>query len=858
VETADRAFHFELNRAFSEETSQDAVYDYVGRPVVCDVLDGYNGTIFAYGQTGSGKTYCMFGPESCRRGEQGIVPRTAEQVFDQISALTDDSSEFTLRCSFLEVYREQMRDLLDPDNQGLKVKELPQRGLYVHGLTREYVTCPDEVMHVLGTGNRARAIARTRLNEHSSRSHAIFMLQVEQRSSEGTERLGKLTLVDLAGSEKVGKSGCVGETLEEAKKINWSLSALGKVIDALAEQRPHVPYRDSRLTRVLEEALGGNCRTTLLVAASPLSQHYDETLSSMRFATRAKAVRNHAKVNYMYSSDQLLVLVARLQRELAGANKQLAYFTNPSPADSIKEVPRADSVDREKPKAKMRLRVPLEQLNGVDESKKATKDIDEMSCGSPDGATSCGSPRSVGSSPISEAFQSEELGIESAPACINDELWRPVAIAARDAVRSMEAVLLAQERALEEAGLLRSDTVGRERGAAGSSGRSAELAPEPGVSGRSPMSRRSSSHSSSANEGGPQEGGQPLDGVALSERWRALRHAVDARSLHWRLQVERHKNETLALELEMRKRHTEELEQHLERLHGRQAVMMQDGAFDGKVDDFDDSLIRLLSRIRKTGAGGSCSSSQEAARPDRREAEKGEASTCSSARHPRIARPILRGRGTLWEVRTDSSVVGAANATGNAVSSSAVVHGSPARKRADTSEAVGEALLSGDSTWIQTSCNRPMPSGEDILPMAGTGEAVSTTSNALTAPRHGSSDWSSQFEKYMSSTHSRWEAQVSELHTELEGRSHQIAELAAELAARDVRISALRHEVRVRDALLGHLREDSLRRAEHKDDEVERLVEQAMLPLTTILSTRQAAAAAAAGERTLLVRSVSE
>jgi kinesin family protein 5 len=254
------------------------------------------------------------------------MPRTAEQVFDSISNSADGSTEFTLRCSFLEVYREQMRDLLDPDNQGLKVKELPHRGLYVHGLTREYVTCAGEVMEVLRAGNRARSVARTRLNEHSSRSHAIFMMQVEQRSCEGTERLGKLTLVDLAGSEKVGKSGCVGETLEEAKKINWSLSALGKVIDALAEQRPHVPYRDSRLTRVLEEALGGNCRTTLLVAASPFSQNADETLSSLRFATRAKAVRNHAKVNYMYSSDQLLFMVSTLQRELASANRQLANF----------------------------------------------------------------------------------------------------------------------------------------------------------------------------------------------------------------------------------------------------------------------------------------------------------------------------------------------------------------------------------------------------------------------------------------------------------------------------------------------------------------------------------------------------
>ncbi|CAJ1401869.1 unnamed protein product [Effrenium voratum] len=214
------------------------------------------------------------------------------------------------------VYKEKMKDLLRPNVETLRVKELPQRGLFVDGLSREYVTCPADVMSVIRAGLRTRVVGKTRCNLHSSRSHAIFVLHAEQRSLQGEERLGKLTLVDLAGSEKVSKSESVGETLEEAKKINWSLSALGKVIDALVEQRSHVPYRDSQLTRVLQEALGGNCRTTLLVAASGCAQHADETLSSLRFATRAKNVRNVAKVNYTFSQEQLLLVVAKLQKQL--------------------------------------------------------------------------------------------------------------------------------------------------------------------------------------------------------------------------------------------------------------------------------------------------------------------------------------------------------------------------------------------------------------------------------------------------------------------------------------------------------------------------------------------------------------
>jgi len=863
IDSADAGYHFELDRAFCENTSQESVYEYVGHPVVCDVLDGYNGTIFAYGQTGSGKTYCMFGPDCPRQGLQGVVPRTAEQVFDHIEASADETTEFTLRCSFLEVYKEQMRDLLDLGNQSLKVKELAQRGLVVHGLTREYVTCVGEVMQVLRTGDRARSVARTRMNEHSSRSHAIFMMQVEQRSAEGTELHGKLTLVDLAGSEKVGKSGCVGQELEEAKKINWSLSALGKVIDALAEQRPHVPYRDSKLTRVLQEALGGNCRTTLLVAVSPLSMHSDETLSSLRFATRAKAVRNHAKVNYMYSADQLYVLVADLQRDLASANRQIRQFTGTLP-ESHGEKPKEDkrrkrSGDKSEgggdwarsAEGKIRLRVPLDKLTAVD------RDMDEAcaiprspSCGRQEsGATSCGSARSLDSSgTIPET--SEELGPDR-----DDEAWRPLALAARDAMRSMEAALLAQEGALFEAGLLRPETGSNSTTSREGADRSEQTAPA------SPTGRQAHSASpEAANEG------QQLDTTALSERWRALRHAVDARSLHWRLQVERHKTETLKLELEMRKRQMEEREKDLEALSSV-AMMVQDGSLDEKVGVWSDSLRRVLVGVRRrssmcsssSGAGGSSSSLAGCFGGVEQE------STQTSAR--RIARPLrgghsARGIGEARPALVSSELCSPKETTSTRTPATASsrpekFHLPPtcpsgSTRRAEKFADASEAGFGDENVWTQTSCKGLPGHYEGPPSAAGTGESSSVPTSGVMPPRAGNT--SELFERFeaLQLSHRELEGQMAGLHGDVEDRDRQLASLAAELGARDVRVSALRHEVRVRDALLGHLHEDSLKKAEHKDHEVERLVEQAMLPLTTILSSRQAANAAAVGERSLL------
>mmetsp|Transcript_48037 Transcript_48037/g.112437 ORF Transcript_48037/g.112437 Transcript_48037/m.112437 type:complete len:708 (+) Transcript_48037:67-2190(+) len=317
VESADHLHCFRLDSAFGQETSQQQVYEDVGRRVVQDVLSGYNGTILAYGPTGSGKTFCMFGPPQGRspRDLEGLVPRAVEQVLEHVR----QSGGTKLQCSFFEVYLDRVRDFLSPKTPNPQLKEFPGG---VEGLTYKEISTAAEALHILRLGLRLRVAANTSLNEHSSRSHAIFSLLLRQPQKSGI-RVCKLTLVDLAGSEKVRKSGSVGGMLEEAKKINSSLSALGHVIEALSERRPHVPYRDSRLTRLLEESLGGNCRTTLLVACSSSSIHASETLSTLRFALRARKVENSVGVNVSnphqsQSSDrQLERRIAQLRRELA-------------------------------------------------------------------------------------------------------------------------------------------------------------------------------------------------------------------------------------------------------------------------------------------------------------------------------------------------------------------------------------------------------------------------------------------------------------------------------------------------------------------------------------------------------------
>jgi kinesin family protein 5 len=297
---------------------QSDVFDFSIRPTVDDILNGYNGTVFAYGQTGAGKSYTMMGSDIGSNDHKGVIPRITEQIFASIMA-SESNIEYTVRVSYMEIYMERIRDLLVPQNDNLPIHEEKNRGVYVKGLMEVYVSSVDEVYQILERGGMSRAVAATNMNQESSRSHSIFVITVGQKNVEtGSVKSGQLFLVDLAGSEKVGKTGASGQTLEEAKKINKSLSALGMVINALTDGKSsHVPYRDSKLTRILQESLGGNSRTTLIINCSPSSYNDSETVSTLRFGMRAKSIKNKAKVNQELSPAELKALLRKAQSQVS-------------------------------------------------------------------------------------------------------------------------------------------------------------------------------------------------------------------------------------------------------------------------------------------------------------------------------------------------------------------------------------------------------------------------------------------------------------------------------------------------------------------------------------------------------------
>ncbi|XP_056257593.1 kinesin heavy chain [Seriola aureovittata] len=293
-----------FDQVFPTNTTQEQVYNTCAKQIVRDVLGGYNGTIFAYGQTSSGKTHTMEGNLHDPQG-MGIIPRIAEDIFEHIFSM-DENLEFHIKVSYFEIYMDKIRDLLDVTKTNLSVHEDKNRVPYVKGCTERFVTSPEEVMDVIDEGKASRHVAVTNMNEHSSRSHSIFLINIKQENVETEQKLsGKLYLVDLAGSEKVSKTGAEGAVLDEAKNINKSLSALGNVISALAEgTKSHVPYRDSKMTRILQDSLGGNCRTTMFICCSPSSYNDAETKSTLMFGQRAKTIRNTVSVNLELTAEQ--------------------------------------------------------------------------------------------------------------------------------------------------------------------------------------------------------------------------------------------------------------------------------------------------------------------------------------------------------------------------------------------------------------------------------------------------------------------------------------------------------------------------------------------------------------------------
>ena len=306
-------FPFAFDRIFDSNSTQREIFDEVGSSVIDSVMNGYNGTMMAYGQTSSGKSFTMSGVLEDNE-LKGIIPRIVEKIYLIIAS--NDSVEYNIKVSLCEIYQEKLKDLLDTSKTNLNIREEKSKGVYIENLTEEDAYSTESVMNIIKKGINNRIVSSTNMNETSSRSHLLVIFTVSQfNSNDLSKKTGKLFLVDLAGSEKISKTGAVGQTLEEAKGINKSLTALGMVINALTEKNKrngHIPYRDSKLTRILSESLGGNSKTSLIITLSPSSFNDSESLSSLRFGMRAKKVKNNAKVNKDISIQELKLEIDKL------------------------------------------------------------------------------------------------------------------------------------------------------------------------------------------------------------------------------------------------------------------------------------------------------------------------------------------------------------------------------------------------------------------------------------------------------------------------------------------------------------------------------------------------------------------
>ncbi|KAK8124564.1 kinesin motor domain-containing protein [Apiospora kogelbergensis] len=319
----DRSY-WSFDKDANNYAGQQNLFDDLGHPLLENAFEGYNNCIFAYGQTGSGKSYSMMGYGK----EHGIIPMICQDMFKRIAKMQEDKNlKCTVEVSYLEIYNERVRDLLNPATKGnLKVREHPSTGPYVEDLAKLVVGSFEEIEHLMDEGNKARTVAATNMNETSSRSHAVFTLMLTQKKFDTDtkmelEKAAKISLVDLAGSERANSTGATGARLKEGAEINRSLSTLGRVIAALADLSTgtkkkkgasQVPYRDSVLTWLLKDSLGGNSMTAMIAAISPADINYDETLSTLRYADSAKRIKNHAVVN----EDANARMIRELKEEL--------------------------------------------------------------------------------------------------------------------------------------------------------------------------------------------------------------------------------------------------------------------------------------------------------------------------------------------------------------------------------------------------------------------------------------------------------------------------------------------------------------------------------------------------------------
>ncbi|XP_040583928.1 kinesin-like protein KIF13A isoform X2 [Lepeophtheirus salmonis] len=317
---------------------QEQVFNNVGKDILDNAFQGYNACIFAYGQTGSGKSYTMMG--SSKGNSQGVIPRLCNALFERIAEKTSPSWQAKVEVSYMEIYNEKVHDLLDPttsSKHGLKVREHTVLGPYVDGLSQLAVSSYKEIDSLMVEGNKSRTVASTNMNNESSRSHAVFTVILTQtltdvQSGVSGEKVSKMSLVDLAGSERAVKTGAVGERLKEGSNINRSLTTLGLVISKLADKASSksnkdkfVPYRDSTLTWLLKDNLGGNSKTVMVATISPAADNYEETLSTLRYADRAKRIVNHAVVN----EDPNARIIRELRAEVDALKEMLKHAAQP-------------------------------------------------------------------------------------------------------------------------------------------------------------------------------------------------------------------------------------------------------------------------------------------------------------------------------------------------------------------------------------------------------------------------------------------------------------------------------------------------------------------------------------------------
>ena len=307
---------FTFDGVFPAETEQEKIFEIVAKPLINSALEGINGTIFCYGQTASGKTYTMEGVHN-DNNLMGVIPRMMQYVFYVIEQANSDI-EYSVKCQYYQIYNEKIQDLLDIRKKDLAIREDKNKGIWVEDCTEIYVSSQEEMYAVFKEGSNNRTVSATNMNKGSSRSHSLFVVTLFQRNTiTGSSKTGRIYFVDLAGSEKMSKTGIEGGTgLKEAQNINKSLMTLGMVINALTEGAKHIPYRDSKLTRVLQESLGGNSMTNLVITCSPNFMNQSETLSTLRFGQRAKLIKNKVVANTQQSVKELMIKLKKAEERI--------------------------------------------------------------------------------------------------------------------------------------------------------------------------------------------------------------------------------------------------------------------------------------------------------------------------------------------------------------------------------------------------------------------------------------------------------------------------------------------------------------------------------------------------------------